>query len=242
MAECPQSASQIIDDRRVIDFTRCNQCMRCVQVCTTRAIERAGEWKSVVEVMDTVVRDLDYYRSSGGGMTLSGGEPLHQWRFARELAKAAHQKGIHVALDTSGYADWEALSGVLEHVDLVLYDIKHMDAGIHQKYTGVPNLRIIKNLQAILGETQVAVWVRIPVIPGFNHTQQAIGAIGAYLRGLPRPVDKVSILPFHQFGAGKYPALGRPYYWSEYQSDSEDRIVQLMRCLDGLGLRIEVGR
>jgi pyruvate formate lyase activating enzyme len=242
VVECPQGASQIIDDCRVVDFSRCNQCLRCVQVCTAQAIEGVGKWKSVSEIMDMVERDLAYYHSTGGGLTLSGGEPLRQWRFAQELAKAAHATGIHVALDTSGYADWEALSGVLEDVDLVLYDIKHLDAGIHQKYTGVPNLRIIKNLQAILGETQVAVWVRIPIIPGFNHTQQAIGAIGAFLCSLPRPVDKVSILPFHQFGASKYPALGRPYYWSEYQPDTKERIAKLKRCLEEFNLHVEIGR
>jgi pyruvate formate lyase activating enzyme len=242
VAECPQGASQIVDDRRVIDFTRCNQCMRCVQVCTARAIECMGEWKSVAEIMDTVVRDLAYYHSTGGGLTLSGGEPLRQWRFASALAKAAHTTGIHVTLDTSGYASWEALSGMLEHVDLVLYDIKHMDAGIHHKYTGVSNLRILENLQAIMQQTQVAVWVRIPAIPGFNHTQEAMGAIGAFLSSLPRPVEKISILPFHQFGAGKYTSLGRPYHWSEYQPDAEERVAQLKRTLEGFNLHVEIGR
>jgi pyruvate formate lyase activating enzyme len=199
-------------------------------------------WKSVAQIMDTVLRDLAYYSSTAGGLTLSGGEPLRQWHFARQLAIAARTEGIHIALDTCGYATWEAFASVLEHVDLVLYDIKHMDAAIHRRYTGVSNLRMLKNLQAIMQQTRVAVWVRIPVIPGFNHTREAISAMGAFLCSLPRPVEKVSLLPFHQFGAGKYIALGRPYHWCEYQPDTEESIALLKRNLEKFNLHVEVGR
>jgi pyruvate formate lyase activating enzyme len=240
--ECPQGAIQISEDHRLIDFTRCNQCLRCVEVCTARAIDRAGDWRSVAEIMDSVMRDMAYYRSTGGGVTLSGGEPLCQWRFARELAKAAQTKGIHVALDTSGYASWKAFSSVLEHIDLVLYDIKHMDADIHQNYTGVSNSIIVKNLLSIMHQTRVPVWVRVPVIPAFNHTQEAIGAIGTFLASLPRQVEKVSLLPFHQFGAGKYPSMGRPYAWSAYGGDPKEKIADLKRNLERMGLRVEIGK
>lgn len=235
-------ACQIIDDKRVIDFSQCNQCMRCVEECTSRAIECVGEWKSVAEIIDTVMRDDGYYRSSDGGLTLSGGEPLRQWRFAQELARVAHSHGIHVALDTTGYASWRALSAVLKHVDLVLYDIKHLDATIHQKYTGVSNSRILNNLQMILKEINTKVWIRIPIIPGFNQSEDAISNIGSFLHDLPGPIDKVSLLPFHQYGAGKYSALGRPYRWSERSAVPEEEITAYKNCLAKFNLHVEIGR
>lgn len=242
VSECPLGASRIIDDRRVIDFALCDNCLRCVGVCTAKAIECAGQWKSVPEIIDTVLRDLAYYQSTGGGLTLSGGEPLRQWRFAKELAQAAQTNGVHIALDTTGYASWKAVSAVMEHVDLVLYDIKHMDAAIHRKHTGVSNTVILENLKSLLRETKAAVWIRIPIIPSFNHSDEAITAIGAFLTSLPRPVEKVSILPFHQYGASKYPALGRPYPWSDQKTDSNDRIQEIKHLLASFELNVEIGR
>lgn len=241
-AECPLGASEIVDDHRVIHFELCNNCLRCVPVCTARAIEAAGQEKSVAEILDIVQRDAAYYRSTGGGITLSGGEPLAQWHFARELAKAAHSSNIHVALDTSGYASWEDLSAVLEYTDLVLYDVKHMDADNHREHTGVSNQRILRNLRSILRKTEVAVWVRIPVIPAFNCSEEAISAIGVFLHALPRPVEKVSLLPFHQYGAGKYQALGRPYRWSDQEPVPEDGMREIKRSLEAYHLPVEIGR
>ncbi len=239
---CPIGASTITDDQRVINFARCNQCLRCVEVCNARAIERMGQWSSVEEILATVMRDAGYYQSTGGGLTLSGGEPLRQWRFARELAKAARANGIHVALDTSGYASWEALSSVIQYVDLVLYDLKHIDSDLHRLHTGVPNRRILTNLEALLRDTKVSVWIRIPVIPGFNHSMEAITAIGYYLKTLDRPVEKVSLLPYHSYGAGKYPALGRAYHWPDQTTVQEEMLADFIKYLTGLQLRVEIGR
>jgi pyruvate formate lyase activating enzyme len=239
---CPQDASQIIDDRRVIDFTRCSQCLACVGVCPARAIECAGQWKGIEEVVKTVLRDTPYYRSTGGGLTISGGEPLNQWRFTSALAESAHANGIHVALDTTGYASQKALSAVIEHVDLVLYDLKHMDPATHRKFTGVSNQLILRNLVSILQDTSASVWIRIPVIPGFNNSEAAISAIGAFLCTLPRPVEKVSILPFHQYGASKYPALGKPYAWNGQRPDTAEKIEKFKHQLVALNLNVEVGR
>ncbi len=240
--ECPMGAGQIIHDHRVIDFTLCNQCLQCVGVCTARAIECVGQWKSVTQIINTVMRDIGYYRSSAGGLTLSGGEPLSQWHFARELAKAARSNNLHVALDTSGHGTLKALYAVLEFVDLVLYDVKHLDADIHRKVTGVSNQRILHNLSRIMKETTTPVWIRIPLIPDFNNSPGAITAIGKFLVSLPRPVEKVSLLPFHQYGAGKYPALGRQYQWREQPIDSPEKIEQLKQSLTTLDLNVEIGR
>ncbi len=240
--ECPQGASQIINDHRVIDFTLCDQCLRCVGVCTARAIEGIGEWKSVAEIIDTVHRDIAYYHSTGGGLTLSGGEPLRQWRFARELAKAAHADGVHVALDTTGLASWKTFSALVEHVDLVLFDLKHLDLTTHKKFTGVSNRLILKNLEALLREARTTIWIRIPVIPAFNDLKEAILAMGAYLSTLPRPVEKVSLLPFHLYGMGKYPALGKPYRWADHGAVPEERLLEIKELLTAFNLNVDLGR
>jgi pyruvate formate lyase activating enzyme len=239
---CPQGASQIIDSRRVIDFNRCNQCMLCVNVCSSHAIEAVGQWKSVPELIDIIVRDEPYYEATNGGLTISGGEPLQQWQFARELARAAQAVGIHIALDTTGYASWKSLFAVMQHIDLVLYDLKQMDATVHRQFTGVQNTVILKNLRAIMGETKATVWIRIPVIPEFNNSEKALVAIGEFIQTLPRPIEKISLLPFHQFGAAKYSALGRPYRWSDKCVDPEDKIESLMHKLAELGFKVELGR
>jgi pyruvate formate lyase activating enzyme len=124
----------------------------------------------------------------------------------------------------------------------VLFDLKHLDPAIHRQHTGVSNLVILKNLEALLQQTRVGVWIRIPVIPSFNFADETIAGIGAYLRALPRPVEKVSLLPFHQYGAGKYAALGRPYRWLDQSPVTEERIEELRQCLVAFGLQVEIGR
>jgi pyruvate formate lyase activating enzyme len=130
----------------------------------------------------------------------------------------------------------------MENVDLVLYDLKHMDTAMHQMFTGVLNGVILRNLAAILQETNAVVWVRIPVIPAFNNSEETIVAMAALLSSLPRPIEKVSLLPFHQYGAGKYPALGRPYPWFDQVPDPEERIENLKHCLETFNLNVEIGR
>lgn len=134
---------------RRINREKCILCFDCVAVCPTGALEKVGTYMTVDEVMTEIERDELFYRKSGGGVTISGGEPLLQWRFVRDLLRACKQRHLHTALDTSGYARWPALQSVLEYVDLVLYDIKHMDLQLHKKKTGVGNSLILANLRRI---------------------------------------------------------------------------------------------
>ncbi|MEE9400999.1 MAG: glycyl-radical enzyme activating protein, partial [Dehalococcoidia bacterium] len=143
---CSQQANTVIENTRIIHWEKCNYCMKCAEVCPSGAIESVGRHMTVVEVLDIVGRDASYYRRTGGGMTISGGEPLLQWQFALKLLQEAKKRGFHTTLDTSGYADWEVLDKLLNHTDLVLYDVKHMDSAIHREATGVPNERILDNL------------------------------------------------------------------------------------------------
>ena len=239
---CPRHAIEMTSDGRIIHFEDCGQCMECVKVCPARAIEQMGEKKSVNQVMDIVSRDAGYYNRTSGGMTLSGGEPLLQWEFTRELAKAASQAGIPVALETTGFARWEDFAKVLEFTNLVLFDLKHLDDEKHRKTIGVSNKIILENLHKVLTKTDVKVWLRVPVITGFTDSPQDIAAIGKSLTSLPRPVDKISLLPLHHYAEGKYKGLGRQYIWQGQEPPTQERMGEIKNSFEALHQRVEIGR
>jgi pyruvate formate lyase activating enzyme len=239
---CPQKAISKVEDKRVIDWTKCDYCLKCAEVCAAKSIEVSGEEMTVARVLDTVMRDASFYKRTGGGMTVSGGEPLVQWEFARALLREGKQKGIHTALDTTGYADWEALDKVAEFTDLVLYDLKHMDPTKHKEATGVSNERILDNLTKIAAKANSHVWIRIPLIPDFNDSEAALGDICAFALTLGGNVEKVSILPYHKFAELKYTATGREYMYREVNLLSDDRVEELKKFVESRGLKVDVGK
>ncbi|MBI2890423.1 MAG: glycyl-radical enzyme activating protein [Nitrospirae bacterium] len=199
-----------------LDRRRCDRCMACVDVCATGALRTIGETKSVREVMDVVLQDCAFYRTSGGGVTLSGGEPLVQPAFSRALLRECKARGIHTALDTSGHASRELLDRLLPFVDLVLYDIKHLDSGMHARYTGQDNAIIMENLRYLAGK--VDLWIRVPVIPGFNDDPRTLARIFRLSKACR--AEKLWFLPYHKWGIGKYAKLGRRYAWQRTGSVS----------------------
>lgn len=169
-----------------------------------------GKDVTVREVMETVVKDRPYYRRSGGGITLSGGESLLQPEFASALLKAAKEAGINTALESTACAPFENVSKLLPWLDTYLLDIKHMDADKHRKFTGKTNRLILENAEKIARSKAVELVVRVPVIPGFNDTREEIEKIAAFARGLSG-VRKMHLLPYHRLGQDKYIGLGRKY-------------------------------
>ena len=167
-----------------------------------------GREYTVEEVMAEVRKDAAFYKQSGGGVTLSGGEPLEQAEFAAALAAAARAEGIHVAVETTGFADPRRFRAFLPHADLLLFDFKHVDREKHREGTGAYNDVILENLRFAL-ESGAEVVARIPVIPGFNGGIEAARAMAAKLAELG--VRTVHLLPFHQMGENKYRQLGIPY-------------------------------
>ena len=168
--------------------------------------EICGREMTVGEVMDEVRRDIVFYRTSGGGMTLTGGEPLMQADFAFGLAEAAKGEGIAVALDTCGFAPWDAVARMTRVTDIFLYDLKCMDARRHRELTGADNAAIIDNLRKI-DAAGVRTWIRLPLVPGVNDEEGELDRLQAFIRTL-RHVEKVEVCPYHPMGLEKYAKFG----------------------------------
>ena len=204
---CPVGAHRIDDGEHRIDRARCTLCGHCVDVCLPGALSIVGRDLSVDDVMAVVLQDRAYYDASGGGVTLSGGEPLAQGAFALELLRACGTQGLHRALDTCLLGTPETLSSLLEETELVLADLKHSDPAIHEEATGVTNEQILSNLR-VVSESGTPFVVRIPVVPGHNDTVEAVRAMADILAPL-QGLQRVDLLPFHQLGDSKARGLGK---------------------------------
>jgi len=189
---------------------------------------------SVDEVVEEVLRDRQVYERSGGGMTVSGGEPLGQYALTLVLLKAAKSSMIHTALDTSGFCAWNRLQSLLPFTDLVLYDIKHMDTTRHVELTGVPNERILDNLK-LLDKTGIPLWIRIPLIPGQNDDEANYHAIGALLSSLHN-IQRVEILRYHRLAESKYEQIGKDYQLTDLEPPSDEVVESRKNILVNYGL------
>jgi pyruvate formate lyase activating enzyme len=221
-----------------IDRTRCDQCARCVDVCGPRALRVLGRDETVEAVFEEVSKDEAYYRNSGGGVTCSGGEPLAQARFVAALFRRCHEAGIHTTLDTCGAAPRRALERVLEHTDLVLFDLKLMAEAAHVAVAGRSNRQSLDNLRRVV-ERGVRLIVRVPLIPGITDSDENIGAIAGFVRTLGAGIP-VDVLPYHRFGMNKYAMLDRPYGPGDLQPPSAERVAAVVRRFESLGLACEV--
>jgi glycyl-radical enzyme activating protein len=204
---CPTSAHVFHDGTHSMNHRLCTACGRCVEACLPGALTYYGREMSGEDVAAAVLEDKTFYAQSGGGCTLSGGEPLWQVEFCAEVLGRLRNEGIHCAIDTSGAVEWESFQAVLPCTDLFLYDVKHTDDRLHREHTGSPSRRALDNLKR-LSACGVPIEIRIPTIPGFNADEQSMAAIGKLLSGLPSIVG-VRLLPYH-LARSKYEAVGRP--------------------------------
>jgi pyruvate formate lyase activating enzyme len=236
---CTQGAISWDGDVVSTDRENCVLCGACVEACYAEAREIVGQEMTVRQVMAEIERDIAFYDESGGGVTFSGGEPLLQQDFLFALLQACKEKEIHTALDTCGFAPWETLDDIREHVDLFLYDLKLMDDAKHREFTSVSNESILGNLQA-LSQRGHNVILRVPIIPGINDDDENIRQIGAFAAALPH-LSQVDILPYHRAGAEKYNRLNKVYGLPETHSPSNERMAEIARMLRGFGLHVKVG-
>ncbi len=213
-----------------IDRSRCTLCGKCVEVCYPEALTIFGKEMEVDEVLEIVKRDKIYYQSSGGGLTVSGGEPLMQPSFVFNLFKRCKEEGINTCLDSCGFGNSEDLKKMLTVVDWVLFDMKHMSPDVHKKFTGKGNELILENA-GIVASSGVRMVCRIPLIPGVNDTAENIKGTAEFLKGLGSDIP-VEILPYHRLGKPKFEALGRSYLMKEIEPSSREHVEEVRRAFE----------
>ena len=191
------------------------------------------------ELLPELLADLPYYRRSGGGITLSGGEVLAQADFARDLLALCHENGLHTAIETAGSAPFREIEKLLPYLDLCLLDIKHTCTKKHKEYTGIANETILENARR-LAESGVELIIRTPVIPTFNDTEDEIRAISRFAASLPG-VREHHLLPYHRLGSDKYRGLGRAYSLMEITPPSDEKMEYLLSVAEQAGLKCQIG-
>lgn len=201
-------------------------------------IQTVGEDKTVREIMETVERDRVYYRRSGGGLTLSGGESLVQHEFAAALLRAAKETGINTAIESTACAEYSRIEAILPYLDTYLMDIKHINSDKHREFTGRSNKLILENAKKLANE-KCNLIVRVPVIPTFNDTPQEIYDIAAFARSIG--VKEIHLLPYHRLGTDKYTALGREYLMGHIDLIPKEKIATLQNVASSVGLICKIG-
>ncbi len=236
--------------RTIVFFKGCY--MRCAWCCNPESqryeietltekdkTKTVGKDVTVGEILPELLADSPYYRRSGGGVTLSGGECLAQPVFARDLLRACKENGLHTTVESTGNAAWEHIEGILPYLDLYLLDIKHMDSAKHKEYTTVGNERILENARKI-ADSGVELIIRTPVVPTFNDTPEEIRAIAKFAASL-RGVNEHHLLPYHRLGQDKYEGLGRSYSLKEIEPPSQEKMEYLLSVAEESGLKVQIG-
>lgn len=236
---CQHEAISAVDGRAQTDLLRCARCGECIPSCPADAREWVGSEASLAQVMREIERDVAFYDESGGGVTISGGEPLLQPAFLVELLRACRAREIHTALDTSGYASWETLDRVRPWVDLFLYDVKCIDDDLHQQVTGVSNARILRNLRELSSRGHRIV-LRVPLIPNVNADVESMRALAALAQTLPG-VERIDLLPYHHAAAGKYERLRQSYLLANTQPPPASLVEDLAQLLCSAGFSVKIG-
>jgi pyruvate formate lyase activating enzyme len=238
---CPEGAIRLVEGKSWTNRDICRGSAKCVEVCPNEARNIAGTHVTAGEVFQEVVKDKIFYEKSGGGVTLGGGEPLASPEFTTSLLRLCKNVGIHTTLDTCGYVKWDIMKQILNYVDLVLYDLKHMEPAAHQLYTGVSNELILENARRICQELHIPVLARVPVIPGFNDSMKNIEATGRFIAAELGTTTAVHLLPYHKLGEMKYQRLEKPENPASISPPDENCIMKLKEVLESFGLKVHEG-
>lgn len=233
---CPHTARSVNDAGEIVySRQQCQVCGTCVDTCFAGATLLVGREMTVAEVMNEIMADRQFYDTSGGGVTVSGGEPVLQSVFTRAILAQCQSEGIHTAIETAGNYHWADLEALLPHIDLVMMDLKQLDPQAHRAATGVSNERILENARH-LADTHLPLLFRIPVVPTVNDTPEAISAIATFVHTLvdrrtatangSGPIE-LELLMFHQLASDKYRSLGLDYRADQLNPITKDRMIEL---------------
>lgn len=241
MQVCPTHAISAQGNRLALDQSLCNLCGECVKACYTGAWNIFGREVDVNYIIQEVEKDALFYKNSGGGVTFGGGEPLLWPSFISAVSQQCHAHSIHVAIETCGHAPWKSFEEILNNIDLVIYDIKHIDPKIHEKLCGHPNGLILDNLKRISKRGNMEIAIRIPIIPGLNDSEDNIIGTARFVASLNSNIRRVEILPYHKLGVKKYERLVREYACEDVEVPSNDHMQGIKRILENYELNVQIG-
>ncbi len=240
VAVCAYQAQYFTEKgKRKIDRTKCQTCGKCCEACYAGALEMKGNYLGVKEIYDEIEKDVIFFVNSGGGVTLSGGEPTLQSAFVVSLLRKLKKNGIHTALDTCGFVKWEILEELVPYVDLFLYDIKHMDAEKHIEYTGVSNQLILENLEKLAGAGK-EILLRVPLVPGYNDSETNIVSIVRCAKKLH--LGEIDFLPYNEIAEAKYEWVGKSYALEHLKGCKNEKLGKIEKIAETKGLKIKIGR
>jgi pyruvate formate lyase activating enzyme len=231
---CSSGASRTGENHSIIDRRRCIGCGECVSVCPHEARKLVGTYRTKDEVIREVLRDVKFYENSGGGVTLSGGEPATQPEFALSILQSCKEAGLHTVLDTCGYVPWSTMKKLLRYTDLVFFDIKTVDPGKHLKATGKSNRLILENAKRVARYKPMR--VRVPLVPHFNDSPEEVGEIARFVKKELGSID-IDLLPYNKLGEVKFERLNRSCVPAETQPDEYINHLQAVIELELRGNR-----
>lgn len=235
---CPQWAIGLEGGKAVTDMQACVRCGQCVVYCPQTGRSICGKSMSAEEILREVAKDKVFYEQSGGGVTLSGGEPLAQIDLLVALLQGCREQGFHATVDTSGYAPWDHFERIVGLTDLFLYDVKLMDEQAHRRFTGVSNRLILDNLRNLAAQTG-EILIRFPVIPGINDDEANLAATRDFLETIR--FRTIHLLPYHGMGRGKASQLGLAYRMEGTEAPSPERMEQIRRFFEDAGMAAVIG-
>jgi pyruvate formate lyase activating enzyme len=238
---CPENAIQIVAEKSVTDRSRCKGTGECAAICPNEARSLMGRTMSGLEVFEDVNADAVFYQNSGGGVPLSGGDPVAQPAFATDILKRCQNAGIHTAVETCGFAKWQTLKNILRYVDLVLFDIKHMDPVKHRAFTNVSNELILDNAKKIRRQLELPMLARIPVIPGYNDSPDMLKTAAQFIARELGTAVNVHLLPYHRLGEAKYERLEKPGQRIRIVPPEDSHMQEVKGVFAAEGLTVYIG-